>query len=196
MSDSKSSHSPSPPHHVPANLTPRRSFLMEALAVVIGGAITLIPGLAGAIFFLNPLLKRKKKADAEADDGFVMVGTVSALESGGIPSMFQVVGVKQDAWTTYPETALGAVYINQLPDGKLSCFNAKCPHLGCTVDYRPSENAYVCPCHDSSFNLEGERSNDIPPRNMDALDVQVRNERELWVRFQNFRPGMSKQEPV
>ncbi len=30
-----------------------------------------------------------------------------------------------------------------------------CPHLGCTVNYDPEENIFICPCHQSRFTLLG-----------------------------------------
>lgn len=31
----------------------------------------------------------------------------------------------------------------------------KCPHRGCNVDYNAENNEFVCPCHQSKFNIEG-----------------------------------------
>ena len=31
----------------------------------------------------------------------------------------------------------------------------KCPHLGCAIDYRKNTNDYFCPCHNSTFGLDG-----------------------------------------
>ena len=195
MNKPASNHPSSHAAHSPAE--PRRSFLKEFLAVVVGGAITLVPAVTGLAFLMNPLLKsRKKSTTGDEGEQFRMVGTTTGLEGGDEPQMFQVMGVKKDAWTTYPETALGAIYIQKKDDGSLSCFNAQCPHLGCTVNYKPDAQAYLCPCHDSSFTQDGVRSNDIPPRDMDTLDVEIRNGNELWVRFQNFRPGTSDKIPV
>lgn len=32
---------------------------------------------------------------------------------------------------------------------------ARCTHLGCTPDWKPSENKFKCPCHGSGFTSEG-----------------------------------------
>ena len=32
---------------------------------------------------------------------------------------------------------------------------ARCTHLGCTPDFKPSENKFKCPCHGSGFDTEG-----------------------------------------
>jgi len=44
----------------------------------------------------------------------------------------------------------------------------KCPHLGCNVNYK--NNEFVCPCHNSRFNieghvLEGPATSDLAPYN-------------------------------
>lgn len=173
---------------------PRRNFLTKAAAVVVGGLITLVPAVLGGGFFLTPLLK--KRTTDEEGDGFIKLGTTESLVAGGAPQIFKVNGTKHDAWTTYAETALGAVYLRKLEDGQVTAFNAKCPHLGCAVAYKTDENKYICPCHDSSFTLEGERTNEIPPRNMDTLEVEVRNGDEVWVRFVNYRAGTAEKTPV
>ena len=30
-----------------------------------------------------------------------------------------------------------------------------CPHNGCTLNYNNNSNMFVCPCHNSKFNLDG-----------------------------------------
>lgn len=182
------------PGHAP-EAPQRRHFLVEFAAIVIGGLAGLVPAVAGAVFVLNPLFK-KKSATAGADDGFRMVGSATGLTPQSAPMLFQVLGTKQDAWTTYPETPLGAVYVRMQDDGKLVAYNARCPHLGCTVNYRADKHDYICPCHDSSFGLNGERTNKIPPRNMDELEVELRHGTEVWVKFMNFRAGKAEKTPT
>lgn len=177
---------------------PRRNFLLEAVTLLVGAVTVLVPTAFGALFFVNPLIRKSKSAGSS--DGFIKVGTLSSLTPGGPPQLFQVKGVKQDAWTTYPQTELGAVYV-RLPaeagaEGQPVCFNARCPHLGCTVNFKPDQKKFVCPCHDSSFALDGTRSNDIPPRDMDPLAVEIRNGNEIWIRFQNFRAGKEERTPI
>ena len=31
-----------------------------------------------------------------------------------------------------------------------------CPHNGCRLNYNQNENKFVCPCHASTFNLNGD----------------------------------------
>ncbi|SFJ21195.1 QcrA and Rieske domain-containing protein [Planctomicrobium piriforme] len=188
---------PADPHHHTlehAALPPRRNFLLEGIALAIGAIITVIPAIPAMAFILTPLIKPKGKQ--EIGDGFRMVGKVGSLRPGGPPQLFQVVGLKQDAWTTYPATTLGSVFVRLEPDGKLLCLNARCTHLGCTVGYQPTRESYLCPCHTAAFTLEGQRTNEVPPRNMDSLPVELRNKDEIWVKFQNFRGGCEEKIPV
>lgn len=182
-----------PPESPDTEPQSRRRFGTELAAALTGALVVLVPLVSGVTFLLHPLLRRRKAATGgDAGNTFVKVGTTAGLTPGGPPQLYKVRGGKQDAWTRYPETDLGAVYVRQLEDGSLSCFNARCPHLGCSVNFKSGTSAFVCPCHDSSFSLDGERSNDIPPRDMDPLTVEIRNDNEVWVKFQNFRAGTSE----
>jgi glycine/D-amino acid oxidase-like deaminating enzyme/nitrite reductase/ring-hydroxylating ferredoxin subunit len=46
-----------------------------------------------------------------------------------------------------------AVYRDE--DGALHCHSAKCPHLGCVVQWNGVEKTWDCPCHGSRFNAYG-----------------------------------------
>ena len=41
----------------------------------------------------------------------------------------------------------------------------------------------------SGFDLDGHRKNEIPPRGLDALEVKLKNNSEVWVRYQVFKAG-------
>ncbi len=177
----------------PPSTAPRRNFLAKALAVVIGSAIVILPTAAGLAFFLDPLLRKRGSAgatEARRDaEGFLPVTPLAAVPSDGRPQIFTVYDDTVDAWNKFANQPVGRVFLRRLPDGTVTAFNVRCPHLGCAVDYRPSQNDYLCPCHMSAFNLEGQKQNEIPPRNLDALDVKIKNKSEVWVRYQVFKAG-------
>ncbi len=179
---------------------PRRSFLVRTLSLLVGGIAALVPLAAGAIFFLDPVTRKKraigttgKSVDAE---GFIKVTMTDALSEDGAPRSFKVIADLQDFWNKFPDSEIGAVYLRRDDQGEVVCFNARCPHLGCTVNYDPDQQKFICPCHESSFLLDGTRSNEIPPRDLDPLDVQVRGDNEVWVKFQKFRAGCAERKPV
>ncbi|MEL6383077.1 MAG: ubiquinol-cytochrome c reductase iron-sulfur subunit [Cyanobacteria bacterium J06626_18] len=77
------------------------------------------------------------------DDGFVQVGSVSALdESGSIAE--QNVAEQQVVVIRDPSDTAAVLAVNAL-----------CTHQGCSVDWNPDAGVFVCPCHDSQFNPDG-----------------------------------------
>ena len=48
-----------------------------------------------------------------------------------------------------------------------------CTHLGCTPDWKPSENKFKCPCHGSGYDSEGINFEGPAPRPMDRADVSL-----------------------
>jgi menaquinol-cytochrome c reductase iron-sulfur subunit len=177
----------------PAAEGPRRSFLAKLLAVLTGGAIVTVPAAAGVAFFLDPLLRKRgssRGGDGRRDaEGFLQVTALAAIPADGRPQIFTVYDYTVDAWNRFDQP-VGRVFLRKLPDGSVTAFNVRCPHLGCAVDYRPSQNDYLCPCHMSAFDLEGHKKNEIPPRNLDSLEVKVKNA-EVWVRYEVFKAGTS-----
>jgi menaquinol-cytochrome c reductase iron-sulfur subunit len=190
---------------------PRRNLLAALAAIAIGGIVSLFPLGAGALVFLDPILKRKAKPEGEssghgeagaaghdegADRPFRRVATVDALPVDGTPVQVPVLADLTDAWNREANQPVGAVYLRREGD-KITCFNAICPHAGCFVAYSPDRKLFQCPCHTSSFELDGQRIMPSPsPRNMDGLQVDDSKlkEGEVWVQFVNFYPGHPERE--
>ena len=75
---------------------------------------------------------------------------------------------------------------------QVRAFSAACPHLGCTVDLAPGGQQFFCPCHSSSFDLDGKKSPGKPNkslRGLDALPVRVSAARSVEVQFVRFLAG-------
>jgi len=169
----------------------RRGFI-KFLCVLLGSLISLVPFGAGLRFYFDPLAKRNR---VEGEGGFVRVASLDAIPADGTPAKFAVVAHKVDAWNRFPNVSIGAVYL-RLVNGEPKALHTVCPHLGCFVDYRPGRNDFFCPCHNSNFKLDGSIAEGVSPRAMDVLEIDVRNETEVWVKFQNFLPGHSHSVPV
>jgi Rieske Fe-S protein len=176
--------------------TPRRSFVAAMLALFVGALVTVIPLIPGVAFVFDPLIRKRRASAADAGDGFLKITSLAALPASGAPQSFPVFMDKQDAWNKFPHAEVGAVYLSLQPDGGVKAFNARCPHLGCTVNYSAQAQEYMCPCHASAFTLDGERKNAVPPRGLDSLKAEIRNGNEVWVAFQNYRAGTSRLEPT
>jgi cytochrome b6-f complex iron-sulfur subunit len=58
---------------------------------------------------------------------------------------------------------------------------ARCTHLGCTPDWKPSENKFKCPCHGSGYTSEGINFEGPAPRPMDRAHVELDAEGQIIV---------------
>jgi menaquinol-cytochrome c reductase iron-sulfur subunit len=185
-----------PPESTPAcpgATPPRRNFLAEAGAIVIGGLVGLVPFASGVLYFLDPILRRGKSADGA--DGFQRAANLSELPTDGTPERFTLRADIVDAWTLYRNRVLGSIYLRLMPNGQVIAFNDTCTHLGCKVDYQAADKRFFCPCHQSAFALDGKKQNDTPPRDLDTLEVDVR-EGVVWVKYQNFHTTRAEKKAI
>lgn len=170
----------------------RRQFIAKAAAVGIGAAATAVPMLAGLATVLDPL--RRKSAAG----GPVFVTTLNALSADGVPQRFQIIADREDVWNKFPRVPVGAVYLRRIGNDKVEALNVTCPHAGCPVEFKTSTSSFLCPCHDSTFKLDGSlaSASSPSPRGLDTLEAEVRHGSEVWVRFQNFEAGKAKKIPL
>lgn len=197
---------PQHPESIPSSPEePRRSFVVRAAAAGAGAVAGLVPACTGAVYLLDPLLRKKQALDPQAaeaakaagmGEGFLPIASLESLPADGSPRAFKVIADLQDAWNKFPQTEIGAVYLSRTAEGEVRCFNARCPHLGCTVQYKENDQKYLCPCHDSAFQLDGVRLNEIPPRGMDTLEAKTAADGTVWVKFQKYRAGTAEKKPV
>lgn len=59
--------------------------------------------------------------------------------------------------------------------------SAICTHLGCTPDWKASENKFKCPCHGSGYDSEGVNFEGPAPRPMDRAHVELDPEGQIVV---------------
>ncbi len=169
----------------------RRHFLKEAGAIAISGVAVAVPAAAGLAVFLDPLRRRSGPSE------LVRVASLESLPKDGSPKQFSIVADRTDAWNRYASVPVGAVYLRRAGD-KVEALNVVCPHAGCFVNYLSDRKQFLCPCHNSLFALDGSLANLKSPsaRAMDALEVELRNGTEIWVRFQNFQTGKPEKIPA
>lgn len=169
----------------------RRRFLAAGAATLAG----VLPPLTGLGVLLNPLRKKSNLRQA------VRVTSLSALPADGVPRKFPVVTNRVDAWNHFRNVPIGAVYLRRIEGDSVQAFSVDCPHAGCFVEYRGAEKNYLCPCHDSRFNVDGsiQDPNSPSPRGLDSLEVdeeKLQSLNEVWVRFQKFQPGKAEKQAI
>ncbi len=67
----------------------------------------------------------------------------------------------------------GRFYLVRMPDGGFLALYRKCTHLGCVVPWNPAEGRFVCPCHASAFEVDGQVINPPAPRPLDRFAVTI-----------------------
>lgn len=51
-----------------------------------------------------------------------------------------------------------------------------CTHKGCTVDWNFSQSSFVCPCHNSRFDQDGEVLGAPATEPLNTYDVKIDND--------------------
>lgn len=79
----------------------------------------------------------------------------------------------------------GKFYLSRVPEGFLALW-WKCPHLGCTVPWKPDDPSmdqiqnrgrFNCPCHGSIYDRYGQIVSGPAPRPMDLFPIRIDNGR-------------------
>ena len=182
---------PGGPDGVPA----RRTILTRLLAGTIGAVAAIIPAAAGLFVALDPLWRRPRGGGGPP---FIPVASLDAVPPDGKPRLFRVVADRQDAWNRHPRVAVGAVYLRRSPEKpeEVHALHTTCPHLGCFVNAKP-DGSFHCPCHDSSFNVDGSLANprSPSPRGLDPLPTRT-EKTMILVQFQDFETGLEDRVPI
>ena len=163
-------------------------------SVVLGGALAVGLAIPGVAYVLDPLRRRGESSATQK------LTRLSALKPG-VPQAFPIIAERQDAWVKYPPEPVGTVWLVRQPKGvnpPVVAFTAECPHLGCSITETGDGKTFVCPCHLSKFDFRGKPLNDLSPRPMDTLDVELTQDDDpgVVVRFTHYRPQTKEKIPL
>jgi Rieske Fe-S protein len=153
------------------------------------GLIVAIPALG---YFFAPL--RRKSEGNEAGPAFQDAGPLSDIPVGEW-RLLSIEVVHQDGWRKTRVKHAGWVRRQGQADKEITVLSSICPHLGCPINWTPDQSQFICPCHGGLFDADGRQTGGPPPRAMDPLEFDVRAGR-LWVRWQDFKIGVSDRVPV
>jgi Rieske Fe-S protein len=138
---------------------------------------------------------------------FKTVARLSELQVG-VPHQAVIRDVRRDAWTLHPNDVVGRVWLIRRDKNQVDAFTTICPHLGCSVNFEEKNNLFVCPCHNGTFRITGERVSEQElhrsnpaPRGMDSLETQLvkdpssADDPVIQVKYQNFIQGRDEKVP-
>jgi menaquinol-cytochrome c reductase iron-sulfur subunit len=179
----------------------RRGFLAKLIGLGLAAAAYAVPVVSGLVASLNPLRLEG------AGGSLLRLTSLDSLPADGVPRKFPVIAERTDAWTRSMQ-AIGAVYLRRTGPEEIEALQVICPHAGCTVEFKETmenatdgsvvESGFVCPCHKAMFDVTGKRLEEESqsPRDMDPLEVEIRDGSEVWVRFENYKVGTPDRTPL
>jgi menaquinol-cytochrome c reductase iron-sulfur subunit len=177
---------------------PVRRSVLRVLSGALLVALSAAAAVPSLLYLLDPLRRRPRRAGGDLLP-VAPLAEVPDISKGEAPLRAPVIaGEQHDAWTRHEATRLGSVWLlrGQGGDGgEVTCFSTQCPHAGCGVDFDEARRLFVCPCHSSTFALDGTRREGPAPRGLDRLEVDVKDGL-VRCRFQRFRPASESKEPV
>ena len=134
--------------------SPTRRSLLGKIWVGLGGLV-LLEGVWIVTDFLKP---RKRQGTDETAETLIVAGRVENFDPGSVTAFQQ-----------------GKFYLARLDDGGFLALHRECTHLGCTVPWISAENRFVCPCHASAFDIQGQVLSPPAPRPLDLFAVRIEN---------------------
>jgi cytochrome b6-f complex iron-sulfur subunit len=93
-------------------------------------------------------------------------------EFGGVFTAGNVADFPPGSVTPFPA---GRFYLVRQADGGFLAPYRKCTHLGCAVPWDQAQGQFVCPCHGSAFEADGQVLNPPAPRPLDRFPVTIEN---------------------
>jgi menaquinol-cytochrome c reductase iron-sulfur subunit len=183
-------------HLSPPPPPPERRRFLKWVTHGLGALFGAVIGVPAVAYLIDPRNRPARSGD------FKPVGKLSELEKDR-PKQAVVLDVRRDAWTVHPNDVIGRVWLVRREGDKVDAFTTICPHLGCSINHNANQKMFVCPCHNGTFELSGEKrkyaadgKTESPvPRDMDSLEVNLvqdpadPKDKIIEVKYQNFYQG-------
>ena len=138
----------------------RREF-MKASVYFVGGIVGAAVGIPAVGFLIDPALKGGSK------EAWIPVGKLADMPEVGKPYPFSFTRVQVNGWERTATSHGGFIIRKSENPEDLLILNSRCTHLACTVNWKPEDGVFLCPCHDAKFDAEGTVLDGPPPRPLD-----------------------------
>jgi Rieske Fe-S protein len=170
----------------------RRGFLKFATCAVGGGL-----GLVIAAPALRLVTAPASATTVTTPKDPIDVGALERLPIGpGWQKVSVIAPVVNDAWTTAHDVVLGAAWLRRQNAQQVQAVSAVCPHLGCAVGYDESAKSFLCPCHNSRWNADGQLAGEGPAkRALDPLPIEIKDGR-LQLSWIAYKLDSATREPA
>ena len=140
----------------------RRSFYSAAIAGLGGLMTAALAAPAAAYLLIRP--KSQKQSD------FVPAADLSQLTVGK-PEEVVFRRTRVDGWRVLNEKS--TAWVLRKDDQKVIAYAPQCTHLGCAYHWDDKENNFLCPCHTSTFSIDGKVLSGPAPRPLDRYVTKI-----------------------
>jgi menaquinol-cytochrome c reductase iron-sulfur subunit len=145
----------------------RRNLAVAAiygLWAIIGAALA----LPASVYLLVPPKTRKPTEWAEAGD-------ISGLDPD-VPVEMVFRRNRHDGWRLISEKS--TAWVVKRGD-QLLAYGPQCTHLGCAYHWNERNREFLCPCHTSTFALDGSVTSGPAPRPLDRYEIRIEENKLL-----------------
>ncbi len=162
------------------NNSERRTFL-GVISGLIAAGISAVLGVTIGRFAISPALS-SGSAEVWTD-----VGPLADIPEGKLARKNIIIS-QNAGWGEFNSQKL--VWVVRSGE-KITVFTAVCPHLGCTVNAK--EEAFICACHNSKWDVAGNAVAGPTPRGLDVLEHKIEGDL-LKVKYLDFKQGVEQKE--
>jgi cytochrome b6-f complex iron-sulfur subunit len=84
----------------------------------------------------------------------------------------------------------GRFYLVRLSDGGFLALSIRCTHLGCSINWEDDKKRFICPCHASAFDINGNVHNPPAPSALDYFPISIQNRKvmvDIGTKLKRFR---------
>lgn len=194
-------------HGEPEAPPPSRRRFLKFCTHGLGALFTALIAAPVVAYLIDPRNKKAAKAD------FRNVGKFTDLTID-VPEQRTIRDTRSDSWTLHPDDVIGRVWLvrkkkdagetEKENEEALNVFSTICPHLGCSVNYEANDHLFKCPCHNGTFELDGEKktggAENPAPRGMDTLEFKIiddpenpgKENRIVVVKYESFAQAIEE----
>jgi menaquinol-cytochrome c reductase iron-sulfur subunit len=80
---------------------------------------------------------------------------------------------RRDGWKVTSEKQ--SAWVVKKSDAEVIAYVPQCTHLGCAFHWDDPKKTFVCPCHTSSFSIDGKVLEGPAPRPLDRYVTEIRD---------------------
>jgi menaquinol-cytochrome c reductase iron-sulfur subunit len=146
---------------------------------LVSGFFGSIMGAGIALPIIGYVLDPAVKASGGKDQ-WIELGPIENYEIGK-PVAFNFSRTQVNGWERTSSVYGG--FVVRKSESEFEVLSNICTHLGCRVAWNEGEKAYICPCHDAAFTVDGEVISGPPPKPLEHYEFKI-EDGKLFIHFQ------------